>query len=92
MVVTPQKAKELDEDDREKITKLEKFIDLEILNRKKHSSDSNFSIRIEVGYHSDKVVNEVERMYSEAGWRINYDWKTFNGTPYGYAFILKEKR
>lgn len=71
MVVRPSDVRELNDEDKEAVKEIEKKLDAALLS---NDSKTEIFISMEViGQQKDKVINEVMRMYMNAGWDVRRD-------------------
>jgi hypothetical protein len=64
MVITPQQARQLTQQDKAKLRSLEERIDASLI-------DGNFCISI--GYVKEKVLTELKKRYTQAGLQVKYE-------------------
>jgi hypothetical protein len=80
MTITPSKAREMTEEERETIGRLEKKID-ETIMKEFGNCSSGISYAISQGSGmTRRVVNEITKMYTEAGWNVRYESDQRDGT------------
>lgn len=67
MTIKPQETRELNEDEKEEVRRLEKSIDKRLME-----SDSEYGITVDIQSTRPKVYKELIRMYDLAGWKVRY--------------------
>lgn len=70
MTITPEQARKLNEEDQARIGELEKKIDGALA---RSFDNTRERVCINVGYVDNRALQEIKRMYGEAGWNVEYE-------------------